>query len=164
MSGKIILPFLKYIFHFIFILFSYRDVMVPLVIPTLHLIHQRTEISIHIPKEVSEHMEPDGELLRITIVMSIHYVRDVPDSGGSFGVVFRLVLLCNIHNCKWKFEKRKTFQHDCEMEGWEVHTRKQGQGNWMPIEPRNMDQDESVLDTYLLCSECFGIGEPTLVW
>ena len=51
--------------------------------------------NLHIPREVSEHMEPDGELLRITIVMSIHYVRDVPDSGGSFGVVFRWVLLCS---------------------------------------------------------------------
>ena len=45
--------------------------------------------NLYVPKEVQDHMEAEGEPLQITIIMQIEYVRDVPDSGGSFGVVFR---------------------------------------------------------------------------
>ena len=39
-----------------------------------------------IPKAVKGHMEAEGYPLQISIIMSIQQVRDVPDSGGSFGV------------------------------------------------------------------------------
>ena len=45
--------------------------------------------NLYVPEEVRDHMEAEGEPLQITIIMQIEYVRDVPDSGGSFGVVFR---------------------------------------------------------------------------
>ena len=45
--------------------------------------------NLYVPTEVRDHMEAEGEPLQITIIMQIEYVRDVPDSGGSFGVVFR---------------------------------------------------------------------------
>ena len=47
--------------------------------------------NLYVPEEVRDHMEAEGEPLKITIIMQIEYVRDVPDSGGSFGVVFRQV-------------------------------------------------------------------------
>ena len=45
-----------------------------------------TGCNLRVPKEVQDHMEAEGEPLVITIIMLIKFVRDVPDSGGSFGV------------------------------------------------------------------------------
>ena len=45
-----------------------------------------TGCNLRVPKDVKDHMEAEGEPLLITIIMFIKYVRDVPDSGGSFGV------------------------------------------------------------------------------
>ena len=45
-----------------------------------------TGCNLRIPDDIKDHMEPEREPLVITIIMFIKYVRDVPDSGGSFGV------------------------------------------------------------------------------
>ena len=45
-----------------------------------------TGCNLRVPKDVRDHMEAKGEPLVITIIMIIKFVRDVPDSGGSFGV------------------------------------------------------------------------------
>ena len=42
-----------------------------------------------IPDAVKGHMEVEGRPLNIIIDMSIQQIRDVPDSGGSFGVDFQ---------------------------------------------------------------------------
>ena len=41
---------------------------------------------LNIPKDVQGHMEVQGKPLEIAILMKIIRVRDVPDSGGAFGV------------------------------------------------------------------------------
>ena len=48
-----------------------------------------TGCNLRVPEDVRNHMEAKGEPLVITIVMIIKFVRDVPDSGGSFGVEFK---------------------------------------------------------------------------
>ena len=45
-----------------------------------------TGCNLRVPRDVQDHMEAKGEPLVITIIMIIKFVRDVPDSGGSFGV------------------------------------------------------------------------------
>ena len=45
-----------------------------------------TGCNLRVPNDVKDHMEAEGEPLLITIIVFIKYVRDVPDSGGSFGV------------------------------------------------------------------------------
>ena len=40
---------------------------------------------LNIPKDVQDHMEAQGKPLEMDIIMKILRVRDVPDSGGSFG-------------------------------------------------------------------------------
>ena len=50
-----------------------------------------TGCNLRVPEDVRDHMEAKGEPLVITIIMIIKFVRDVPDSGGSFGVEFKYV-------------------------------------------------------------------------
>ena len=45
-----------------------------------------TGCNLRVPKDVQDHMEAEGDPLVITMIMKIKFVRDVPDSGGSFGV------------------------------------------------------------------------------
>ena len=40
-------------------------------------------------KSIEEQMMPDGDPLRLATKMQVKNVRDVPDSGGSFGVEVR---------------------------------------------------------------------------
>jgi len=47
-----------------------------------------TGCNLHIPKVVQDHMEAEGEPLLITFIFQPLFVRDVPESGGSFGVDF----------------------------------------------------------------------------
>ena len=42
-----------------------------------------------VPDAVKGHQEPEGRPLKISIDISVQQVRDVPDSGGSFGVDFQ---------------------------------------------------------------------------
>ena len=48
-----------------------------------------TGCNLIIPDAVKGQMEPEGRPLKISIDMSVQQVRDVPDSGGSFGVDFQ---------------------------------------------------------------------------
>ena len=40
------------------------------------------------PQDVQHQMEARGNPLQVNITITVHRIRDVPDSGGSFGVDF----------------------------------------------------------------------------
>ena len=48
----------------------------------------KTGCNLRVPKEVHAQMEPEGDPLKITFKFQPMHVRDVPGSGGAFGVDF----------------------------------------------------------------------------
>ena len=54
--------------------------------PTRATNSTNTGCSLHVPKEVQDQMEPKGDPLKITFIFIPMHVRDVPGSGGAFGI------------------------------------------------------------------------------
>ena len=69
-------------------LFYHNDLSLTMVNLTKLLLEERLDDGcvLKTPKSVQNRMEPKGKPLIIFIDMRVRSVRDVPDSGGSFGV------------------------------------------------------------------------------